>query len=450
MLEDCPSKSYSATSIFLASVAVALVVASIAHAPLSWDGSFYLFEMLDRQSWFIAQPHRWINYALQAPTIVALHLTWNMKLLTLIFSLSYASVPMIGLTSSWLVCRKRPALFIWPAIGIGLVSLPGVFNFNSEATMTAALFWPVLLASLIGVSLIEFVVAALLAMTMLIVHPDAVLVLALGAVTASISAMIPPFKPMRLGGAMGLTILTAARLIIPLTPYEYRQVVDFSPSKAFIWGIEGWPLASLICTFVAAALLLRRGLSRKSRTIVPEVAPIVAIVAAGLMLLPWAIQPSAWANEMEYRFWMVPLSSVIMAACALDAWLSSDQVSIGRRAALLPIGAIYLIVLSIQSLVWNGLTNRLLSDLSNEGCISIISLPWTTQTPMNHWSTASYAIVLQGRTPHTLLLDGEGCYEYGMGGTVHINWLHRKSGAGWFDLAQVPADNWRWHSPWKR
>jgi hypothetical protein len=436
-------RSNAATLIFFAAVAAALIIASFLRAPLSWDGSFYLFEMLDRQTWFIAQPHRWINYALQAPTLVAMHLTWNLKILTLIFSLSYASVPMIGLTSSWLVCRKRPALFVWPAIGIGLVSLPGVFCFNSEATMTAALFWPVLLASLVGVSLIEFLLAALLAMSMLIVHPDAVSVLGLGALTAFVSAIIPPFKPMRLAGAVALAMLTVGRLLIPLTPYEHRQVAVFSLSKALVWGLEGWPLASLICTFLAAALLLRRGLSRKPPTAVSEATPIVAIVAAELMLLPWAIQPSAWANEMEYRFWVAPLSLVIMGACALDAWATTMGESTWhqRQRALIAVGAVFLVVLSLQSFIWYRLTNRLISDLAREGCTPMTSLPWIRATPLNHWSTASYAIILQSRTPHTLLLDGDGCREYAADKVVNIIWLRRHDGDGWFDLGQVPVSS---------
>ena len=443
------SRSGAATLIFFTAIAAALSFASFMRAPLSWDGSFYLFQMLDRQWWFIAQRHRWINYALQVPTLVAMRFTWNIGTLSLIFSLSYASVSIVGLTVSWLVCRKRPALFIWPAIGIGLATVAGILNFNSEATMTAPLFWPVLLASLVGVSDLELILVALLAIAMLIVHPNALGVLGLGAVTALVSAMIPPFKPMRLAGAAALAMLAVARLIIPLTPYEHTQLVGFNLSKTFIWGIEGWPLASFGVTALAAALCVLQGFDRKANRSV-DFAFTAAVIVAGLMLVPWAMNPSAWSNEMESRFWMVPMSLVVMAACALDAWLMSDQIALWhrRQPALLALGAIFLIVLSIQSLVWNELTNRLQADIENEGCIAIISLPWTTTTPMNHWSTASYAILLQGRTPHTLLLDREGCREFADDGTLHIIWMHRKSGSGWFDFSQVPAE--RLHSPWER
>jgi hypothetical protein len=444
------SRSGAPTLILFAAVASALIVASVMRAPLSWDGSFYLFQVLDRQSWFIAQPHRWINYALQAPTIVALHLTSNLDILTLIFSLSYASVAMVGLTISWLVCRKRPDLFIWPAIGIGLATLPGIINFNSEATMTAPLFWPVLLATLVGVDLVESLLVALLALAMLIVHPNAASVLALGAITACVSAMLPPFKPMRLAGSAALVALTVVRLIIPLTPYEHQQLIGFNLNKAFVWGLEGWPLVALGLIFLLAACCLYQRLNCKTASRWVDFAPTVAVTAVGLVLIPWASNPAAWANEMEFRFWMVPMSLPIMGACALDTWLASGQVSLGRRRqpALVAIGAVFLIVVSIQSVIWNQLTNRLLADIEGEGCMSLTSLPWTTQTLMHHWSTASYAIVLQGRTPHRLVLDAGGCLEYATDATVHIIWMRRKNGSGWFDLGQVPVDSW--HSPWTR
>ena len=438
----------SPTAIFFALVAIGLTICSFLNGPLSWDGSFYLFEMLDHQTWFIAQHHRWINYVLQAPTLVAMHVTWNIKLLSIIFSLSYASPALIGLLASWFICRRRPALFIWPALGIALTSLPGMFCFNSEATMTAAWFWPVLIATLIGTDFVEFLCVAVFALTMLIIHPNAASVLGFGTITALISALIPPFKPRRFIAGVSLAILTVVRLLIPLTPYEHRQMHVFSAGKSFYWGVMGWPLISVICGFVAAALLLARARGWL-RSPLMEVAPAIAILAAGAALVPWALRPAAWTNEMEFRFWMAPLSLVMMGACALDAWLGYEDGSLprARRAALAATGLVFMTILTLQSLTWNRLTRRLLGDLQNGGCISFADLPWLADTPMNHWSTASYAIDLQGRAPHSLVLQGNGCRAYAHNRTVRIIWLTRRSGEGWFDLDQVPIDR---QFPWMR
>ena len=391
----------AATWIFFAMIAAALILTSILRGPLSWDGSFYLFEMLDRQSWFLAEPYRWINYALQAPTLAALRFTTNFPFLILIFSLSYASVPMIGLAASYLVCRKRPELFVWPALGIGLVALPGTLCFNSEAIMTLELFWPVLMASLIGIGgVLELVVVAVLALTMLIVHPNAVALLALATISAFISALrVRPGYPRLLGG-LALALLVVARLLIPLTRYERRLLLPHTLIGSFSSPVKGWPLISLGLTFVVALLCLAHGRTRKPGNRIANYGPPAAVIAAGAMLTIWAIDPAAWAYELNYRFWIVPMSMVVMVPCALDAWRTrADRPSMWRQRQpiAIAIGAVFLTVLAIQSLVWNRLTNRLLAELQGGGCIPHHNLGWTYHTPFEHWALASYTIVLQGQ-----------------------------------------------------
>jgi hypothetical protein len=163
------------------------------------------------------------------------------------------------------------------------------------------------------------------------------------------------------------------------------------------------------------------------------------VIAAGLMLVPWALNPHAWWKALDYRNWMVPISGVVMGACALDAWRKAEQAHLWRerQPVLLAIGAVFLVVLTLQSLTWNRLTNHLIDAMRAGGCIPRESLAWTSQTAMDHWSTADYAIVLQGRTPRSLVLDGAGCDAYAMDRTVHILSLVRRRAGGWFDLDRV-------------
>jgi hypothetical protein len=362
----------------------------------------------------------------------------------LLFSLSYASVPMIGLAASYLVCRKRPELFVWPAIGIGLVALPGALCFNSEAIMTPELFWPVLMASLIGIGgVIELVVVAVLALTMLIVHPDAEALLALATLTAFISALrIRPRYP-RLLGCLALALLVVGRLLIPLARYERRQLLRGTLLGSFSSSVEGWPLFALGLTFVVALLCLAHGRSRKPGGLIANYGPPAAVIAAGAMLTVWAIDPTAWAYELNYRYWIVPLSMVVMGLGVLDAWRTRADRPLmwrQRQPIAIAIGAVFLTVLSIQSLVWNQLTNRLLAELKGGGCIPHRNLGWTYHTPLEHWALASYAIVMQGQAPQTLVLDRNGCNAYDLDRTVNIIGLSRHPGDGWFDLDKVPPN----------
>ena len=170
--------------------------------------------------------------------------------------------------------------------------------------------------------------------------------------------------------------------------------------------------------------------------------PAVDGIAIGRAVV-WASDPASWAYELNYRFWVVPISMVVMLVCAFDAWRTrTDRTMMlqQRQPVVIAVGAVFLIVLSIQSLVWNQLTNRLLAETKDGGCIPHVNLGWTYQTPFEHWSLASYMIVLQGQTPRTLILDRNGCNAYDLDGTVHIIWLTRHSGEGWFDLDKVPAN----------
>ena len=432
--------------IFFVLVGAAVITTSVLGGPLSWDGAFYLFQLLDRQFWFLTL-HRFINLPFQSPALFASRFTSNLKILDLIFSLSYASVPMIGLWVSYLICRKRPSLFIWPALGICIVALPGILLFTSEGMMNVSLSWPLILATLVGVGVGEFVLVAMLAMAILVSHPSSAFFFGLGTVTALVSAKMSPFSRVRYAGAFALGLLCLGRLITPITEYERRQLAFSTLRTSYKMAVRGFPLALLALTLLAAILCLMQSRERKARRrpasdFAADFALFGAIVSAGLVLVPWSIDPHAWWKALDYRAWFPLASGVLMGASALDSWREADRASLRRQRqpALIAIGAVFLIVLSLQSLTWFRLTDRLLDAMRGGGCISRAGLAWTEQTPFDHWSTAAYSIILQERTPHSMVLDGDACDEYAADGTVHILSIHRRRGSGWFDLDQVRTD----------
>jgi hypothetical protein len=428
--------------IFFALIAAALVTCSILRGPLSWDGAFCLFEVLDRRFWFV-QDYRFIDVPLEFPVLFASHFTSNLNILAMLYSLSCAAVPMLGLAASYLICRKRPELFIWPALGISVATLPGIFCFNSEAIMAASLFWPVLLATLIGVDVGELALVASLAMTVLVSHPSALAFFVLGTMTAFVSAkMSPAAKHLRYAGAFGLGLLGLVRLLSPITDYERRQLGFATLRSSFNVALKGWPLAFLALTLVVVILCLIQRPNRSPKSFTSDFALPGILIAAGLMLVPWAINPHSWWKSLDYRNWVIPISGVVMGACALDAWRNTEQGHLwrGRQPALIAIGAVFFVVLSLQSLSWNQLTNRLLDAMRAGGCVPRRSLTWIDRTPLDHWATGAYAIVLQERTAHSLVLDGDRCGDYAANGTVNILWLARKKGDGWFDLDHVRTD----------
>src|SRR5579872_4730925 len=109
------SRFHRGVTLFLALVVLALGFAAVVGAPLSFDGAFFLFRVLDKHQ-FAADHGRLINIALQMPVLVATHYTESLVALRALFSIAYVAVPFIGLAVSWMVCKaRRPSLFIWPA-----------------------------------------------------------------------------------------------------------------------------------------------------------------------------------------------------------------------------------------------------------------------------------------------------------------------------------------------
>ena len=390
--------------VFFALVTGALVLTAIAGGPLSWDGAHYLLKVLDLRVWFLPAS-RLINVPLQSPTLLVSRFTSNLEVLRLVFCLSYASVPLIGLLASYLVCRNRRSLFIWPALGIALGLLPGLFCFANEAIMMPSLFWPVLMAVLIGAGGVELYLVILLALAMLVSHLDAAAFFGFGTIAAIVSAWrTPRSQRRRYGAAIGLGWLCFLRLAIPLNPYEKHMLVFASLRTSFWLAINGWPLCFLILVALAACLCLLPN-NRKRDLLVAAV-----VVVAGLMLIPWAIDPHAWWKELDFRFWSTQISLVLMTACALDAWRNADQATPARirSLTLVAISVVFLAVLSVQCVAWRRITDRLSAETVRGGCIARASLTWTDKTPFDHWATADYAIVIQGRSPYTLVLDVRG------------------------------------------
>src|ERR1700754_3837231 len=140
----------SGLSAYFLLAGVGLFVAAFSGAALAWDGSVYLFQLLDDQRPFV--PHyRLINIVLQAPVLILSMLTGDLAVLRAAFGLVYASIPLLALAASWWVVRQfAPELFVWAALGIGFGMLPGQFNFVAEALLSVLLFWPLGLAILVG------------------------------------------------------------------------------------------------------------------------------------------------------------------------------------------------------------------------------------------------------------------------------------------------------------
>jgi len=430
-----------AVAIFFALFLFALGIAVFVNAPLSYDGAFFLFRVLDTHQ-FAADHGRLINIPLELPVLVATHFTENLRVLRPLFCAAYAVIPVVGLTVSWLVCRsRRPSLFIWPALSICIAGLPGQFSFQSEAIMAVTLLWPALLTVLIGAPATVMPAVAMTSIAAACSHPYAAVVLAFIVFVAMASAIVrPESRKASLGFGLALGALLLARTLARLDPYESHALGVQTIVTSFNDSLLGWPIVAIALTLVAALGSL---LGTRQRAHIFLTLPLII---AGLALIVWAIHPANWANCNDYRYWVAPISMLFMSGAAVEElWLRrlpEPQLQNLRLYAVPLIGAIFLLILSIQSLQWGMMSRRLASDLvnSDRGCVSRFSVASIRNTALEHWAVTFYAVELQGLKPSTLLaVDYPACQLFARNGAAILvdegNFKYvRHPGEGRFDF----------------
>jgi hypothetical protein len=97
-------------------IIVALGFAAVSGAPLSWDGNYILFKIVDLQPPFL--PHnRLINIPLHWLVLLTSRMTGGLSILQTAFGLVHAAIPLIALAISWWKVRgyAEPP-FIWAAL----------------------------------------------------------------------------------------------------------------------------------------------------------------------------------------------------------------------------------------------------------------------------------------------------------------------------------------------
>jgi len=405
----------SAPGLVIGAAAATALIAGVAGLPLAWDGSYFLFVVLNDQAPLLIA-HRFIETLLTSPVLFASGRTEDLAVLRAIFGVSYTAIPLVALFCSWLVVRRRPELFVWPVLGIAVALLPGRALFIAESLIAAQLAWPLLLAAVVPVSGGVLLLCLALGAIVAVSHPVAAIPLVIVAlVGAAIRRRSRRSSASWAAAFLGLAALNLAILGSRLNAFE-RESLELSVAVgSLIRGALGPQLAAMLLTALAAVLVLRGAhAQQRADQVRAEALALTSIALAAAALLVWAAVPQFWKGEIDFRSWALPITLPLFALAILDACsvrgrplqtLVDGRMRIARAAAV----AMFLVML-VQSVVWVQLTSRVsLAVEGAHGCIDAASIEGFPDSPLGHWSITPLSMLLQARDVRSFVGTADAC-----------------------------------------
>jgi hypothetical protein len=400
----------------LAIAAVSSLSAALVALPLAWDGSYLLFRVLNEQSPLYIH-HRLVESVLTSPVLLTSWITDDLGLLRFMFCLPYAAVPFVSLACCSIVARRRPELFVWPTLGIGVALLPGLAMSTSEQLIAAELSWPLLLAAIVP-SQQRLVFALCLALGVLVAvsHPIALpLLLAVGVIGAVARRRSSRAAAAWIASFVGLAVINVAELTSRLTPFERESLEPSTVVLELVRGVFGPPLAALPLAALAAVLVHRAAhATPTARHRELHDLALVTLTLVGVTLLTWAALPSLWRGEVDFRAWALPVTLPFFVLTWLDARralagppraLVEQRMKVARAAA-----SVMCLVLVVQGIAWTQLTSRVSVAVAGPtGCVDAGSIDGFPDSPLGHWAITPLSIVLQARDVHAFVATADSC-----------------------------------------
>ncbi|HVW27236.1 MAG TPA: hypothetical protein VHC69_17840 [Polyangiaceae bacterium] len=439
-----PASARGSRELVRAALLVVLGVALVGTwcgAALTWDGASLLFAFLDVQD--VSVPHARLSVALlEYPTLLLSHFTTNVRALELVYGATYTLIPVVCVLASWRLLRsEHPRLIAWQFVWLCFGALPGQLFFVTESLIAAHVAWPILFAVLTGLPRRAIVPFGLAAAFSFELHPASSLLLFLvGGAAAATAVGNPERRKPLLGAAAFAFVAGAARAWVTLhDPYELSQAAVQLGAE---WDSLRLPGLAFGAAAVAPFALVISQLVGPRATAASLGALTVLAICFGALMVPWASEPRAWQDELNYRFFAPFVAAPFLVGAAATALATPpDRDALTVRDGLVCVGAAALVaaVLTVQSAKWLELRRSLESTLSRStGCITMSSVRECRGTALRWWPTPSYALLIQGHAPRALLLPGNECKHARKSTSIPVNpWYARPRNTGWFDLRKT-------------
>ncbi|CAN5519841.1 hypothetical protein BH11CYA1_BH11CYA1_03210 [soil metagenome] len=410
-----------ANKIVGAAFLVSALAAAWARLPLTFDGSYYLINLLESRQ--LVAPHGRLTVALLTlPAQIIVRLTESLEATTTAFCLTYALIPFISILACWLIVRKTQIeLMIWPIISIGLLSAASQTNQLSENLIACQLAWPLLLNVLTNKGRLATTLSLLFAGFLILLHPVSIVFLGI----ASVASFLVRERGQRAAliytlGLLALALCRLAQLLFTSNDYEQAMLKSTSLLETLRTGYSGLILPITFVSLWLVLVQLRTPLSIKFQRLW-LVGTAALPLLAGVLIIIWSNNLRFWYQCLpSSRFLFVPIT-VLMLYATYEKLTEPKSFTFkdGRIALSCAIAIIFASATLVQSFKWSACTGKLQAELLNskETTINIEDLQWLRGTPLNHWSVVPLAIILQGRTPKTILLTAEARKQIDLDGT---------------------------------
>jgi len=238
---------------------------------------------------------------------------------------------------------------------------------------------------------------------------------------------------------LGLGSVAALVSVTNLNPYESAQLSLANLWQLFQGTVANLPLIALVMVWLVGLMLIRTPLKAVLKMRLPNLPTTILLVMALGAMVVWALCPFLWSYALNYRFFVIPLSTPFIVAAAMDSFRAAEPpAQWGERVQIMRyVGIIFALTTMIQAGWLFSYAQRLRVTLATSPtpCLDFNSphTAWMRSTILDHWTITPYAILIQGRHPKKMLLREVSCQNTNFSAGVPVaTWDVR--GSGWFDF----------------
>jgi hypothetical protein len=379
----------------VAAVAAIAVVAIATQAPLSYDGSAYLFKIYDRSTAFVPF-HRYTSWVEQWPAVLAAK-TGNFELTRAAFSVSYAITPVaLFATAAALIWRSSRTYL--PMLVLGLLGSTFVAQtfYVSESMISVQLWWCAWAAFVPRErSTLRNVVGSVFAVLAIFMYVPAIALVVVLAVALWIRER---------RRALPWILVMAAATLVRLAVNGGLVASEESDNAPKSVGEFTGSLGHLL---VAGFALLLLGLLVWQLAFGP---PIVgqALAGVGLVLVLVSIaQRDYFGLSQHTALWLLALPAGIGGCVMLVLPVRTVPLVVGPVLV-----AVWILAVGISLASWHTFLGDFRGELADaDRCAK----PTAVLEAREHWSMTTLGLVLDGPDRHAVILGYGTCAAWNRG-----------------------------------